>query len=52
MLNELEMQQIDDMLEKIETPLDKYTIEKWKNIIEREMKELGFLNTNVLFEGE
>jgi len=59
MLNELETIQIDEMLKKIDIMIDKHTIEKWKEIIDREMKELGLefvpdteFSPDVLFKEE
>ena len=41
MLNEFEMTQVDEMLEKMDEMLDKFSKEEWRKYIDEEMERLG-----------
>lgn len=41
MLNELETTQVDEMLEKMDEMLGKFSKEKWRKYIDEEMERLG-----------
>lgn len=41
MLNEFEMTQVDEMLEKMDEMLGKFSKEKWRKYIDEEMERLG-----------
>ena len=41
MVNELEMTQVDEMLEKMDEMLGKFSKEEWRKYIDEEMERLG-----------